>query len=547
MKASTQLSKHWSGESVSRKTLFMYILIIVVLTGALRYRLLDVPLERDEGGFAYMAQQLLDGTPPYTQAYDYKPPGLYIMYAVFITLFGGSPAGIHIGLLVMSVGTMIMLFLLVKSWSNATGAGVTAILSTVLLTSPSVLGFAAHATQFVMFWVVLGHLLLEYSMSRNQRLAALAAGAAFGCAVLMKQSGVLFFLSALVLLFATRKEEKRAASEFFPMMGFLTAGFIIPISGVLVWLWAANARNGFWYWNVEYPSIVAQNSGMNDLIPRISRNALQAAGNFILVWILGLISIVYIAIRRRRIKAFSRIMIFFIFSLAAVCIGYETRSHYFVLVMPAIAAATGIAVSEIADNIKQGFRRKLVISIPYAITLLGVVAQSGYFFTADPESISRSIYYPNLFADVNKVSEFIRSRTTDSDRVAILGSEPEILFLSGRRSATRYIFTNFFHEKHNLGERMENEMIREIDSVKPAMIVMINQPFSWGAMPSGSWPILRWARKYLQQNYDLVGTVTQTSQQSSSFRWDQEARDNPAALASSIIIFRRVAGNAPGS
>lgn len=40
------------------------LLTIIVLTGLLRYRLLDVPLERDEGEYAYAAQLILEGTPP---------------------------------------------------------------------------------------------------------------------------------------------------------------------------------------------------------------------------------------------------------------------------------------------------------------------------------------------------------------------------------------------------------------------------------------------------------------------------------------------------
>ena len=182
----------------------------------------------------------------------------------------------------------------------------------------------------------------------------------------------------------------------------------------------------------------------------------------------------------------------------------------------------------------------LVAAVPCLLAVVGIVNERHYFFTADPATLSRSIYHPNQFADAGRVAEFIRSGTSDTDRVAILGSEPEILFLSERRSATRYIFTNFFHEKHGLRERMEGDMIREIDSVGPAMIVMINQPFSWGALPRGDWTILRWARTYIERNYELAGTVTPVTAQSSRFRWEEEARRDPGALASPIIIFRRI-------
>jgi hypothetical protein len=516
----------------------IYIMLIVFLAIAVRYRLIDIPLERDEGGFAYCAQLILHGIPPYTEAYDYKPPGLYFLYASSISILGSEVQAVHLLLLIFSAGTSIMLFWLVKKWSDTAGGTIASILSIFLLASPSVLGFAAHATHFVMFWAIMGYLLLEIGLQRRNYSIVLASGISFGLSFLMKQSGILFLFPAFIFILATTKGGE--FKESIKSAGFMLAGFIIPLGGIALWLMGIGALKGFIYWNIQYPWLVAQGSGTNDFFYRIGRNGLQAAGNFLPVWITGLVSLIYLVSRKSGIGANKKILIFIIFSLGAVSIGYETRSHYFVLLIPALAATIGIAASNISKNVKSGFGRKAIIGIPIAIALFGMIEERDYFFFDKPEVISRSIYYPNLFADAEKASEFIRSRSDDSDRVAILGSEPEILFLSQRRSATRYIFSDFINMKHELGGRMQKEMIREIDSVKPAIIVMINQPFSWGALPSGSWPLLRWMRGYLENKYEIVGTVTQHSVNSSVFRWDQESRDDPGALASSIIIFQRI-------
>ncbi len=55
------------------------------LTTAVRIRLLGIPLERDEGEYAYAGQLLLQGIPPYKLAYSMKFPGTYVAYA--ITMF----------------------------------------------------------------------------------------------------------------------------------------------------------------------------------------------------------------------------------------------------------------------------------------------------------------------------------------------------------------------------------------------------------------------------------------------------------------------------
>ena len=51
-----------------------------------RLRLLGLPLERDEGEYAYMAQQLLQGVLPYTESHSMKFPGIYFVYAGILAI-----------------------------------------------------------------------------------------------------------------------------------------------------------------------------------------------------------------------------------------------------------------------------------------------------------------------------------------------------------------------------------------------------------------------------------------------------------------------------
>lgn len=115
---------------------------------AIRIRLLGVPLERDEGEYAYAGQLILQGVPPYTLAYNMKFPGTYAAYAAIMSIFGQTITGIHLGLLLVNAATIILVFLLGRQLVNSV-VGLTAGMSyAVLSVSPSVLGFAGHATHF---------------------------------------------------------------------------------------------------------------------------------------------------------------------------------------------------------------------------------------------------------------------------------------------------------------------------------------------------------------------------------------------------------------
>ena len=64
------------------------MVVVLVVVAAARLRLLNFPLERDEGEYAYAGQLMLQGIPPYQLAYNMKLPGVYAAYAVIMELFG---------------------------------------------------------------------------------------------------------------------------------------------------------------------------------------------------------------------------------------------------------------------------------------------------------------------------------------------------------------------------------------------------------------------------------------------------------------------------
>jgi hypothetical protein len=77
----------------------------------IRIRLLAIPLERDEGEYAYAGQLMLRGIPPYQLAYNMKFPGVYAAYALIISIFGQTNVGIHLGLLIANMATILIVFL----------------------------------------------------------------------------------------------------------------------------------------------------------------------------------------------------------------------------------------------------------------------------------------------------------------------------------------------------------------------------------------------------------------------------------------------------
>src|SRR6516162_5472510 len=147
-------------KNLSRDRGWLVVLIAVIIIFAIRFHLRHMPLERDEGEYAYAGQLILHGVAPYKEAYNMKLPGTYAAYALLMAVFGESPAGIHFGLALVNAFSIILIFLVGRRLLDDAAGAVAAVVFGLVSTSPAVLGLAGHATHFVVLPALAGMLLL---------------------------------------------------------------------------------------------------------------------------------------------------------------------------------------------------------------------------------------------------------------------------------------------------------------------------------------------------------------------------------------------------
>ena len=231
-----------------------YVLAVTVfgMALAIRIRLLSIPLERDEGEYAYAGQLMLQGMPPYKLAYNMKFPGTYAAYALIMSLFGQTISGIHIGLLLVNAATVVLIFLLgkrLKDWIAGTAA---AISYAVISLSASVLGLASHATHFVMLPVLGGALLLLNQSDRRLCGRLFGSGLLFGLGVLMKQPAVFFVLFGTLYLLVKNSQRRLGFKTVLVRNVVFGAGVIFPFGITSLLLWSTGVFDKFWFWTVSY-------------------------------------------------------------------------------------------------------------------------------------------------------------------------------------------------------------------------------------------------------------------------------------------------------
>jgi 4-amino-4-deoxy-L-arabinose transferase-like glycosyltransferase len=481
---------------------------VLVTVAVARLRLLNFPLERDEGEYAYAGQLMLQGIPPYQLAYNMKFPGTYAAYAAIMALFGQTPAGIHFGVLCLTTLTALMLFRLGKQILDETAGMVAATTYAVMAASPAMLGLAGHATHFAAFFATAGLCLLWKARQNAGWLISFAAGLLFGAGVLMKQHVAFIGLWAAIAFAVqqVRQTQLSPARRFWPVAVF-GGGLILPFGLCCLLLWHAGVFEKFWFWTIDYARQYEAVVPI-DQAPRIFwERFCHLAGTDPLLWLVAAAGLGLVWFDDWLRPARLWLLGFCLLSALTVVPGFYFRKHYFLLTLPAAALLAGCAVSEMRRLWAKDSRLGDWPVWGYALLVVATIAsRSGIWFTNPPAQIARTLYGADPLPEAEVIAQYIRNNSGPDARVAVLGSEPEIYFLARRHSATGHIYTYAQMEPQPFALKMQREMISDIETRQPEFIVFADNIMSWNRRPDSAPEIFNWWNVY-QTNYTLVGVA----------------------------------------
>jgi hypothetical protein len=527
-------------DKILRIAWWVLAVVVLSLTAAVRIRLLGIPLERDEGEYAYAGQLLLQGIPPYKLAYSMKFPGTYVAYAITMFLFGQTITAIHLGLMLVNSATSALIFFIGKRLLNST-VGIVAATSYALLSlSPSVLGLAAHATQFVVLPVLGAAFLLLKQQNRLGVGRLFLSGLLMGLGLLMKQPALFFILFAAIYLFLADVRAGLVLQKTILRNLVFVGGAVTPLVITLLALCYAGVFAKFWFWTIHYAHEYGTLISISDAAKIFIYHVREAIGPNWPLWILAGVGLLTCPLNRSTGRSTGFLFGLFISSILALCAGFYFRSHYFILLLPAVALFAGVAINNISSVLHRqitAIRFSPLLLLASCAAFL-VFAQRDLFFRLSPVEVSHTIYAGNPFPEAIKVAEYVRNHTDPSDTIAVGGSEPQIYFYSHRHSATGYIYTYPLMEAQRYAHQMQGEMIHEIESAQPKYLISITMSLSWLRLPRSETQILEWAQRYTADNYVPAGFVNIIASDRVEYYFDDIPQQVPE-LGEFILIYRR--------
>ncbi len=523
--------------------LTLFLAAIVALTVFVRLRALPMPLERDEGEFAYMGQLMLQGIPPYKLAYNMKLPGTYAAYAGIMGLFGQTITGIHLGFLCVNLASIALLFLVARNWFGFRGAVVAASSFALLSASPGVLGLQGHATHLVAVFALAGLWQWQRCQKSPSALNLLLAGFLFGLSFLCKQPGLFFcFFGAAMALRDGTRISPPSWPRLMARLGLFSAAVVFPFAAVCLWLWSSGVFSRFWFWTFTYAKVHAVLL-TPDAIAGAAHDFYANAGWIRLWWVPAVVGLIELFDSKSPEEWRFPLLAFLGFSFLAFCSGFYFWNHYFIVMLPAISLLIAAAVEALDETLSARGRlpKETTFALFACLCAFFIATQRQIWFRFSPSAACHAIYGENPFPEALEIARFIEDRAPKGQTIAILGSEPEIFFYAHRHSATGYIYTYDLVQLQKYALAMQQEMMRQIQDARPAFVLKVNIDMSWRIFPQveapdATIPLLWWARDFVKRDYQLVGVVKVYGDHA-DFLWNP--KDTPRDSSGDVLIYER--------
>jgi 4-amino-4-deoxy-L-arabinose transferase-like glycosyltransferase len=419
---------------------------------------------RDQGIYAAVADAVLRGEMPYRDIWDFKPPGIFLIFALARALFGPSmlaPRLVEvIGLLLAVVGlTRLGGVFFGQKRVGLVGGALAALVHAQLefwhTCQPEVFGG----------FLTIGALVLTVAdkAGKQRFFAWLGVGAAFGCAFLLKPplAGGAFVCAAYLV----RTEQGRHKSGWravVPPLVTVAAGGILPIALCALWFGLSGAwadlRWTMFDFTPGYTALSWEGRGApqtfywatEELFFKFS--ALNAAGL--------LAALVITPMHGREREGLFLVLGIISVHLAGVCMQGKFFPYHYSATLLLVAFLAGLGLYKLWRRcLMGGFAGATVFVLFVVVTAIMRTAardlnsfwdrssaRMHYLLRIGPyetkEMLDREL---TAVADYNydadqKLALEMRRRTPESAPVFVWGFEPMIYLLADRRPASRFIY-----------------------------------------------------------------------------------------------------------
>jgi hypothetical protein len=448
-------------------------LLIAVL---LRVPWLSVPLGRDEGGIALLAQHWHGGS-LYGEYWLDRPPLLILLFK--LAVLGGAD-GVRVLGTVAALVLVVAIALLARALAGAR-AGVIAGLLAALLTGSSAIG-AVYTPGELLAAVpsTLSVLCLVHAHRSRRTGAVVAAGALAVIAVLVKQSFLDAGFAGVVFVLASALADREVRVRW-PIAYAL--GAAIPLVLVLAWLAVAGVSLSYFVYTMFGFRIDLLHTLSGTELPmhvRMRQLEEPAWDSGLTLVVGGALLGVLLGLRRDRVLM-ATLASWLVAGVVGVVCGGSYFVHYLIQLVPAgcVLAAAGLAV----------------VPAPVSAAALACVA---YLALVSADEGFNYLEHQTPHHRELAIGNFIREHGGPGDTVYVMYARPNIVYYAGRRQPYPYLWSLMVRVRPGARPRLRGLLA---SPERPTWLVRWHHPSSWELDPDHT------IARTIDRGYRLAATV----------------------------------------
>jgi Dolichyl-phosphate-mannose-protein mannosyltransferase len=509
----------------------------------LRIQPIGIPLDRDEGVFGLIGRAILEGGLPYQDGIDHKPPLVFYIYAVILSILPATALGIHIFLHLYNLVTLYVVFLFTRRVADINTAYWVAFFYAIFSINPFVQGFTASTEMFMLLpimlslWFALNA--IEHGRLNNIYLALSGVSGALAC--WCKQPAVFSVFIAIIIIvyriWQIQTLKARFQNTIKAVLIWLAGG--VTTSLLIVTYFTMNGiLEDFLYWSFQHSLLYSSGLSILDRITMAWYGLLRVITNSPLVFVFALCAIF---LKHDKLVLTVPILLgFFFLSLFGVSIGFA-YPHYYAQIIPPLVLLAGISCNTIIKKIVHAKTKYIMTTtIVAAVILVAILPNTNYHLSSDRENFSRQFFGSNPFPESISIANHLKKNTNPEDNIFIFGSEPQILLLAERASATEfYVIYPLMRSEYPQYMKFQERVIDGIKETRPKYIIRVLLPASLLYDGKAELKISNFLDDYLLTHYQLENILFFSEEKQAWLSYKHEYFQRGGKRSDASIIFNR--------
>jgi hypothetical protein len=403
--------------------------VVVGVAAVVRLPLLGVPLDPDEGGYAYIARHWAAGSPLYSQgAWVDRPPALMLVFR-WVTDLSYSPTALRLAAVLVAAVLAAGAGCCARGLAGPRAGLAAGLLAGVVLAGPFIEGYQLNGELLASAAGTWGVAVAVWWQAG--RLGAgwlLLAGALAGTAPLMKQSAVDGLLAVLGVAVACALATHRARPVLLVVLGAS-----VPLGAAAAWA-VATGWSRAWFAVAGFQADLAGSQSVGDRVSAVAASLRHVAPD---LTGLALASLVAAAVLVRRRQWLWPAPVWALAAVMAVVSSPFGHPHYWV---QAVAPLSVLAASVVPRLLRMspGHRRAATAALVLAVAL--PLASQGVVLAHSPAARPALLTGDRRLASDAAIAAWLQAHDEPSGKIYAFVGAAELYLLAGRETGYPYLW-----------------------------------------------------------------------------------------------------------